>query len=50
MRSCYAPFPRTTLDEVADCLDYDGPRIPTEQLSGKHALKLKLERERERDT
>ena len=41
------PFPETTLDEVAGCLEYDGPRVPTEQLSGKYALRKKLEREKD---
>jgi len=40
------PFPETKLDEVAGCLEYDGPRIPTERLSGKYALQKKLEREK----
>ncbi len=41
------PFPETTLDEVVGCANYDGPPIPTEELSGSHALKLKMQRERE---
>jgi AbrB family looped-hinge helix DNA binding protein len=43
------PFPETTLDDVVGCANYDGPRIPTGELSGAHALKLKMQRERERD-
>ena len=41
------PFPETTLDEVAGCLEYDGPPVPVEQLSGKYALQKKLEREKD---
>lgn len=44
------PFPETTLDEVVGCANYDGPRIPTEELSGAHALKLKMRREQEGDS
>lgn len=41
------PFPETTLDEVVGCANYDGPRIPTEELSGAYALKLKMKLEQE---
>jgi AbrB family looped-hinge helix DNA binding protein len=40
------PFPETTLDEVAGCLEYDGPPIPVEQLSGTYALQKKLKQEK----
>lgn len=39
------PFPETTVDEVAGCLAYDGPPIPTEKLHGGYALRKKQERE-----
>lgn len=42
-----SPFPRTTLDEVAGCLAYDGPPVPIEQMHGGYALRKKLEREEE---
>jgi len=43
------PFPETTLEEVVGCANYEGPPIPTEELSGAHALKLKIQREQEGD-
>lgn len=37
------PFPDTTLDEAYGCLDYDGPSVPTEKLSGTEAMKRRME-------
>jgi len=36
-----SPFPETQLDDVVGAVDYTGPTIPTDQLSGMHALKEK---------
>lgn len=33
------PFPVTTIDEVAGCLDYDGPPVPVEKMHGGYALR-----------
>ena len=38
-----APFPDTTFEEVVGSAGYDGPRLPTEQLTGAQALRKKLE-------
>lgn len=38
------PFPETTIDEVAGCLDYDGPPVPVEKMHGGYALRKKRER------
>lgn len=33
-----SPFPETTFEEVRGVTDYDGPRIPSDHMSGAEAL------------
>ena len=39
-----APFPETTFDDVRGAVGYDGPRVPTDQLTGAEALRRKTAR------
>lgn len=39
-----SPFPETTFEAVRGATGYDGPRVPTDQLSGAEALRRTDER------
>lgn len=36
-----SPFPKTAFEDVRGATGYDGPRVPTDQLSGAEALRRK---------
>ena len=38
-----SPFPETTFDQVVGVAQYDGPRVPTADLTGSRALRKSLE-------
>ena len=34
-----SPFPQTIIDAAYGCIDYEGPPVPTEHLTGTEAMK-----------